>query len=315
MYPSLRKAGVLAAVTPVVLAATYQSSDNFIGNSFFTDFSFEAIADPTHGRVNYVDMATAQSQNLSFASDDTFIMRADSTTVLSASGPGRNSVRIKSNKTYTTHVVIFDIRHMPQGCATWPAAWEVDEATWPNGGETDVVEGVNDHGPNQSTLHTSPGCTMSGQTQTGTTVGTDCNTADNGNAGCGVQTPGSNTYGPSFNNNGGGWYAMERTTATINVWFWPRNGSPPSDIANPGSSVDTDNWGEPYANFPSSSTCDIGSHFSAHNIIINLTLCGDFAGAVYSQDGCPGDCVDTVNNDPSSFVDAYWDLAAVRTYE
>lgn len=104
-----------------------------------------------------MDMATAQSQNLSFASDDTFIMRADSTTVLSASGPGRNSVRIKSNKTYTTHVVIFDIRHMPQGCATWPAAWEVDEATWPNGGETDVVEGVNDHGPNQSTLHTSPG--------------------------------------------------------------------------------------------------------------------------------------------------------------
>jgi hypothetical protein len=47
----------------------------------------------------------------------------------------------------------------------------------------------------------------------------------------------------------------------------------------------------------------------------SATLGGDFAGAVYSPDGCPGDCVDTVNNDPSSFVDAFWDLAAVRTYE
>jgi beta-glucanase (GH16 family) len=57
---------------------------------------------------------------------------------------------------------------MPQGCATWPAAWEVDEGDWPNEGEVDIVEGVNDQTPNQSTLHTSPGCTMPGSTtQTG----------------------------------------------------------------------------------------------------------------------------------------------------
>lgn len=33
----------------------------------------------------------------------------------------------------------FDIRHMPQGCGTWPAAWETNEAIWPNGGEVDIV--------------------------------------------------------------------------------------------------------------------------------------------------------------------------------
>lgn len=33
----------------------------------------------------------------------------------------------------------FDIRHMPQGCGTWPAAWEVNEEIWPNGGEVDIV--------------------------------------------------------------------------------------------------------------------------------------------------------------------------------
>lgn len=62
-------------------------------------------------------------------------------------------------------------------CSTWPALWEVG-ADWPNQGrsrshakraelgardsnvstgEIDVLEGVNDVSPNQSTLHTSSG--------------------------------------------------------------------------------------------------------------------------------------------------------------
>ena len=51
-----------------------------------------------------------------------------------------------------------DVRHMPQGCSTWPAAWEVDEANWPADGEVDILEGTNDIEPNQSTLHTSANC-------------------------------------------------------------------------------------------------------------------------------------------------------------
>jgi hypothetical protein len=41
-----------------------------------------------------------------FTPDDTFILRADSFAVLSPTGPGRNSFRLKSNNQYTTHVAV-----------------------------------------------------------------------------------------------------------------------------------------------------------------------------------------------------------------
>ena len=56
---------------------------------------------------NYVDQDTALALNLTYYNGDTFIIRADDTTVLSASGPGRNSVRLQSNKQYTTHVTVY----------------------------------------------------------------------------------------------------------------------------------------------------------------------------------------------------------------
>ena len=121
----------------------------------------------------------------------------------------------------------------------------------------------------------------------------DCNAFANSNSGCGVQTTVPNSYGPAFNRNSGGWcvlfvllfqielffqlavnrYAIERTTTFIKIWFWPRGASNiPSDVLNGASSVNTDNWGSPTANFPNTQ-CDINGKFGPANIIINLTFC------------------------------------------
>ena len=54
-----------------------------------------------------MDQATALAKNLTYANGNTFIIRADHTTVLSASGPGRDSVRIQSNKQWSTHVAVY----------------------------------------------------------------------------------------------------------------------------------------------------------------------------------------------------------------
>ena len=132
---------------------------------------------------------------------------------------------------------------MPQGCGTWPALWETAITNWPYGGEVDILEGVNDVGPNTMTLHTAPGCTMpTSRNQTGKTLSTDCNALANGNSGCGVADPKAKSYGPAFNENGGGWLAMERTATSIKIWSWTRDQSPPQEVRNGGDQVNTDNW-------------------------------------------------------------------------
>ncbi|SJK98518.1 uncharacterized protein ARMOST_01786 [Armillaria ostoyae] len=90
-------------------SVSYSQTDSFVGSQFNDGFSYEAIADPTNGRVNYVNAATAASQNLTYASDGTFILRADFTTVLDATGPGRNSVRLQSNKQYGSNTVMVQV--------------------------------------------------------------------------------------------------------------------------------------------------------------------------------------------------------------
>jgi len=305
----------LASMVAPVLGGTYSRNQNIVGSGFYNAFQFQAIADPTHGRVNYVNMATAQSQNLTFASGNTFIMRADAHTVISdSSSTGRNSVRLMSNSAFSTHVAVFDIQHMPQGCGTWPAVWEVGP-NWPSGGEVDIVEGVNDQGTNQVTLHTSPGCTMpSSRTQTGTSLQLNCDTSVNSNAGCGVRLGPAASYGPTFNSDGGGWYALERTSSFINVWFWSRGATNvPSDVRAGGTSVNTANRGTPSANFPNTS-CNLSKFFAANNIIINLTFCGDFAGAVYPQSGCPSTCNSYVDQNPTAFANAYFQFNSINVY-
>lgn len=130
----------LVAQYPVVLASLYHLTDNWQGDSFWDNFLFESIDDPTHGRVEYdakpydflplfsdpslssgryVDRANAEYLGLATTSDwpPHIILGADSTSKLSPTGPGRKSVRVRSHKQFSHNtVLIADILHMPQGC-------------------------------------------------------------------------------------------------------------------------------------------------------------------------------------------------------
>jgi hypothetical protein len=94
-----------------------------------------------------------------------------------------------------------------------------------------------------------------------------------GNTGCGVSYYDPQSYGPLFNKVGGGYYVLERTETDIKMWFFLRNGWAPDSVKNGADAIDPSSFPTPNAWFPNTQ-CDLNKHFAAHNIIINLTLCG-----------------------------------------
>ncbi|KAI0825151.1 glycoside hydrolase family 16 protein [Trametes gibbosa] len=286
--------------------------DIYQGKTFFDTFNFFTGDDPTHGMVNYTDQNTAVRNNLSFVTDDgRVIMKGDDTTWLQP-GVYRNSVRISSQKQYNTGLFILDLNRAPWGCGVWPAWWTLGGGQWPYTGEIDILEGVHDNAHNQVTWHTGPNCTLNPNTSfTGTLVGTlDCDGTANGNSGCGVTEWSRASYGPIFDAQGGGAFAMKWDDEGIAVWSFYR-AAIPQDVLN--GQPDPSSWGEPVAMLDPSG-CDPITNFVNHSIVFDLTFCGDWAGNSYATSGCPGTCSDRLI-DPGNFVNASWDINSLKVYK
>jgi len=295
--------------------AGYTLMDDYgTDTSFFDMFDFYTETDPTNGYVNYVDSSTASSDGLIGASGSSVYMGVDHTNV--ASGNGRNSLRLTSKNSYTEGLVILDLGHMPAStCGTWPAFWMLG-SNWPNNGEIDIIEGVNQGTTNQMTLHTSDGCSISNSGFTGTLDTGNCYVEASGqsaNSGCAIVNTDESSYGDGFNNADGGVYATEWTGDAINIWYFA-NASIPSDISS--GSPNPSGWGTPAASF--SGDCDISSHFSNLQIVFDITFCGDWAGDVWSSSSCSSyasTCDSYVQNNPSAFEGTYWSINSLKVYQ
>lgn len=319
--------GARANAYPNYSKIDYKLQDTYAADDFFSKFTYFTGYDPTHGFVHYVDSPTAMAENLTLVSNTT---SSTASTSLSTSGTailrvdtsdtnattGRRSVRITSKATYDTGLFIFDIVHSPYGCATWPALWLTDVSNWPQNGEIDVVEAVNAAtSGNQVTLHTTKGCQIGKarkRKQTGTALTYDCYNGTDGNVGCGVQGP-VDTFGAAYNALGGGVYALELRSAGIRVWSFARSAIP-ADIAS--QAPDPSTWGTALADFPNLE-CDIGSHFRNQTIVVNIDLCGDWAGqkSIFQQGGaCSGTCSEWVASEAESFSEAYWEFGGFWVY-
>jgi hypothetical protein len=254
--------------------------------------------------------------NLTSASASSAILRVDTSNTDSSTG--RRSVRIESKAQYNRGLFIFDVIHTPHQCSTWPALWLTNRWNWPEDGEIDIMEAANTaESGNQVTLHTANSCTMRGvkRYQSGQVQGVNCWNGTRQNEGCGVRGP-SSTFGPEFNQNEGGVYALELRSEGIRVWHFPRK-AVPMDVAslmesnsNSGK-VDPSKWHQPLADFPNTE-CSITSHFQNQSIIANIDLCGQWAGLdkYYSQEShCPDNCVQYVTEQPGSVYEgAYWEF-------
>lgn len=196
---------------------------------------------------------------------------------------GRFSVRLESKKTYNGGLFIFDVKHTPYACGAWPALWLTDPSNWPDHGEIDIMEAINQGAAgNAMTLHTTGGCSMGvKRKQTGETDQENCDHGANNNAGCAVKESPS-TFGTKLNDAGGTVMAVEWRSAGIRMWQFARS-AVPSDIT--GKKPNPSTWGTAAADFPSTD-CDIGSHFKNNSIIVNIDLCGDLVYGSWDKSGC-----------------------------
>ncbi|KAH6910650.1 family 16 glycosyl hydrolase [Coprinopsis sp. MPI-PUGE-AT-0042] len=309
--------------------------DDYKAPDFFDHMLFYTDTDPTHGLVTYVSKEEAFARNLAFISDDgKVVMKADTETTLERGQP-RASVRIETIKHYTTGLFILDLDTAPWGCGIWPAWWTTT-APWPDNGEIDIIEGVHDNEHNQVAWHTSPGCLLDSKESFSGNISiksggpaTDCDAAKNDNAGCSVTEWSRASYGPYFDEQGGGVFAMKwdengisvcesfhsfdypvvsMLTACVTGSFY--RAAVPADI--PAGAPNPKKWGRPSA-LLGPEGCEIEKFFKDHTIVINITFCGDWAGNSYAATKCPGTCDERIM-DPKNFVNASWNINSMKVY-
>ncbi|KUI54912.1 hypothetical protein VP1G_02156 [Cytospora mali] len=308
--------------------APYSLATHYVGQSLISGFDFVSIVDPTYGFIAYQDYDSAVSKGLVAVDSTTgaVTLTVDTTNTYDPDGSqgGRPSVRLESKAAVNQGLVIGDFAHMPGSvCGSWPAFW-LYGPDWPNSGEIDIIEGANQATRNLMSAHTGPSCNLPNTGgYTGTQKLVNCTSPNdaNGYDGCNYVPPESDmsTYGDSFNAVGGGVYAMDWTSETIQIWHFAR-GSIPQDIID--KAPDPSTWGEPQALFGGGSgelSCDVEKSFSNMSIIINLDFCGSYAGTLWGVDNTCADyaatCEDWVGNNPSQLTNVFWEVNYIDVYD
>ncbi|EIM85938.1 uncharacterized protein STEHIDRAFT_58644 [Stereum hirsutum FP-91666 SS1] len=306
-------------LTVVRGSSSYSVVREYSGQTFFDRWTqFGSWDNLTNGNANFLDQQAAVSERLIYTDGDgRAVIKVDNTSVVSAPSD-RNSVRtfVYSYSIGTLWVV--DVAHLPFGCSVWPSIWTTG-TEWPSHGEIDIIEGVNLMPNNEYSLHANPGFAVPGNSsQTGKFLTTDCSQGN----GCAINETAPNSFGEGFAQNGGGVWAAQFDTSGIFIWFWSR-GNIPVSILNSTSTSDLSisEWGTPSAAYLPSSTSDIADTFGDQQLVIDITLCGDWAGlgtfynATCGSLGRTGLCYnDTVIGDGANFDDAFFEINYLRAY-
>lgn len=228
-------------------------------------------------------------------------------------------------------MVIFDVKKMPVGCGTWPALWTTMGSSWPHNGEIDVLEGTGytsgGKNKNQMTVHLGQNSPLSlrrrGQSKRGASfLGRLVENANNCNqygahTGCAFYDSNDNgpSWGSEFNEAGGGVWAMQfGNGGGVKIWFWGRqSGKIPKELSDPSESpknLDTSDWGKPMGDFQTNAMTQV----KQQNIIMDITIGGDWAGNVPLDGKCQGQNLQQAIRKGSNYQDAEFIINAIDIY-
>ncbi|RSH92423.1 hypothetical protein EHS25_008838 [Saitozyma podzolica] len=308
-------------VSPLVGATTYPLLESWSGSNFFNGFKNDPSTydNTTNGDVFW---AGTQNTSLLYVNDaGRVIMKVDNTTSV-AYNDKRYAPKLLSKTSYEVGTVwVMDAVHMPYGCSVWPAFW-TQGSNWPQGGEIDIMEGINLQTTDQIALHTEgTGCLASTATTSGSSLTyNNCSIGANSDSGCTYNVTNANSYGAGFAAAGGGVYVAEFASSGIKVWFLTRS-AVPSSLTSSSSSLDTSTLGTPMAEYDSSG-CDISQYFTSQTLTIDITLCGTWAGvASLLEETCPplvgtNTCYTTyvINDAETTYANAYFEINYINVY-
>ncbi|OEU14978.1 endo-1,3(4)-beta-glucanase-like protein [Fragilariopsis cylindrus CCMP1102] len=268
-------------------SGSYKLIEKHQGKSFFDYYIFNDGPDSigSNGYNTYVSKTKAEELNLIHVDDDNENSKneegnnngnkedSNNGAVYISSSKGtnendrnpttgtiyRNSVRLEGKRRFDNGLIILDVDQMPTGCGVWPAFWTTDETNWPDHGEIDIVEPINNQNIVKTALHTNEYCDMYSHvprwnwtgswdvatgipdTYTGKLNFNNKLESDNcdvmtphqwANQGCVAISDKNNTLGHGMNQNGGGIYVLEWDPigGYIKSWVFPRTDDIPINL-------------------------------------------------------------------------------------
>lgn len=258
----------------------------------------------------------------------------------------RRSVRIHANELYDSGVFVMDVDKVPADATTWPSFWlrgdttQSSDVAWSCYGEVDIIEGANGNLPendqNQCTLHTNgSACIQStprdGKNEpltpadcgaSGGTISYECGCDQKSLCpfiGCSYKMA-KGSFGRTLNEKGGGVFACEVSVGgAVSFWFWPRNDPLYPSAQIQSGSIQTDLW----QTSDPSNTIHLDAcpgHFRNLAMIINTTLCGNWAGEQYRDEFNPNikgpeACRGAVNSVDFTYPNGDWVINAVKVFQ
>lgn len=335
------------------------------GEDILSFFKIYQNRDPTNGCVDYQKFSALPNDLCYVSKNHFFIETAGANGNRVTFSPTENvpSIRLYSHTIFNGGLFSFELFHVPAGNGVWPAIWFSQDGNqtlpdgsmgkWPDNGEFDLFEQVNNANQNQSTLHIGPYtakgmCVQSGEQwscpgEPTKSCGTDCTYICNptftpdlpdwgvptcstnlkNNTGCLLLGP-DNSFGEAFNGTfyegksaviSFDWKRMTDTNFILTCYLISDPTVINDQAHGPFSpSPDTSQWQKfKYATFDSSDKMKSNCPFRDAQIIINITLCGDWAGSVFKMNSPedPKTACENYVKTKGNLKDAYFEFGRI----